>query len=362
MDAKNCRIPERFAKHPLFNELHCGVNLGFLAKRGYYSRKEILKQPELMRKTGVNWCILNANLCQEAFHTTKVFLDFRYSSGEIELTEMAKALHDNGIRIILKPCLTLLDGAWMGKVNFPVSLQIEGVKKDYWGEWFASFTESAKYFADFAERNAIEGYIAGAEYFGTEWREDEWRNVIAEIRKLYSGPITYEFTCASRKAYKLQWFEDLDFLSYSYYPPACKCEWPPEEFKNAPSYTVEQMAEYLKPRRERILSICERFGNKPIAFTELGVRSAHGCVANPCNFETETWYDGEEQANYMEAIFRTFYDIPQWLGLYWWKWDETQNRPHYHTDPRGDMGFTFAGKPAEAVLKKWFARFKSADR
>ena len=70
MDKTKCCIPEKFANHPLFNELHCGVNFGFLAKRGYYSRQDVMKQPELMRKAGVNWCILNANLCQQAFHTT----------------------------------------------------------------------------------------------------------------------------------------------------------------------------------------------------------------------------------------------------------------------------------------------------
>ena len=74
----------------------------------------------------------------------------------------------------------------------------------------------------------------------------------------------------------------------------------------------------------------------------------------PYNFLWETYYDGEEQANYMEAMFRTFHDLPGWMGLFWWKWDETQNRPHYHTDPNGEKGFTIQGKPAEAVLKKWF--------
>ncbi|MBO4305311.1 MAG: hypothetical protein J6A21_12070 [Lentisphaeria bacterium] len=358
IDQKQCSVPERFKNHPLFNELHCGVNLGFLAKRGYYSRKEVLAQPELMRKTGVNCCILNANLCQETFYSRKVFLDFRYSSGEIELTDMAKALHDNGIRVILKPCLTLLDGAWMGKVNFPDSIQIEGVKIDYWGPWFASFRESAKYFAEFSEKNQLEGYICGAEYYGTEHRDDDWKNVIADVRSIYGGPLTYEFTCASRKAYELNFIHDLDFLSYSYYPPACGHSKDRNTYKDAPKVTLEEMVEYLQPRKARIKSICERFGNKPIAFTEIGVRSANGCIANPCDFQADTWFDEEEQANYMEAIFRTFQDIPQWLGLYWWKWDETQYRPHYHGDPRGDRGFTIQGKMAEKVLKKYYG----ADR
>lgn len=359
LDKSKVNIPERFKDHPIFNTLHCGMNFGFMAKRGYYSRKEMLEQPAKMAKAGVNWTTLNANFCQEQFYSRKVFLDFNFSSGELELAEMAKAMHDNGIKILFKPCLTPLDSSWMGMVNFPDGQQqIQGVKSSYWDEWFSSFTESAKYFADFAERVKLDSIIIGAEYYGTEGRSDDWRKVIAEVRKIYSGPITYEFTCSSRKAYSLDWFQDLDFLSYSYYPPVCARNAEPPVARSNPHYTVEDMMNYLSSRKEKIISICDRFDNKPIAFTEIGVRSAHGCILNPCDYQWETYYDGEEQANYMEAIFRTFWELPQWMGMYWWKWDETQNRPQYHTDPKGDMGFTIAGKPAENVLRKWFAKGK----
>ena len=366
LDKSKVNIPERFRDHPLFNTLHCGMNLGFMAKRGYYRSKELLAQPARMAKAGVNWTTLNANFCQEHFYSRKLFLDFNYSSGELELAEMAKALHDQGIRILFKPCLTSLDSAWMGMVSFPDGQeQIQGVKSAYWDEWFRGFTESAKYFADFAERIGIDALIVGAEYRGTEGRSDNWRKVIAEVRQIYSGPLTYEFTCDSLHE-SLDWFKDLDFLSFSTYPPACasnreggfwlvKGAGAPVPREN-PEYTVDQMVEYLGPQKKISASICKRFDDKPIAFTELGGRSMHGCIINPCNFQWETYYDGEEQANYMEAIFRTFWDLPQWMGLYWWKWDETQNRPQYHTDPKGDMGFTIQGKPAEKVMREWFAK------
>lgn len=104
----------------------------------------------------------------------------------------------------------------------------------------------------------------------------------------------------------------LDFLSYSYYPPACEPNEEPLDAaynpgaKNNPSKTVEQMMSYLKSRQTRIASICECFDNMPIAFTEYGVRSAHGCIMQPYNFQWETYYDGQEQADYMEASFKTF--------------------------------------------------------
>ena len=57
----------------------------------------------------------------------------------------------------------------------------------------------------------------------------------------------------------------------------------------------------------------------------------------------------------MEAIFRTFTELDGWMGLLWWKWDETQDRPHYR-DPHGDRGFTIQGKPAEKVMRRWFTK------
>ena len=37
MDISKVTIPEKFRNHPIFNELICGTNFGFMAKRGYYN-------------------------------------------------------------------------------------------------------------------------------------------------------------------------------------------------------------------------------------------------------------------------------------------------------------------------------------
>ncbi len=359
------KIPESFKNHPIFNELICGTNFGFMNKRGYYFSEFAKKQPELMRKIGINWTTLNVNLCQEKVFSTKLFLDFEYSVSESEIIYMTRKLHDNGIRVILKPCFTSLDGATMGALRFPPESdfrQIEGIKTDYWKDWFSSYTESMKYFADLAQRAGIDSLMLGAELFGTEGQNDYWNKVIEEVRKIYSGPITYEFTFISRKTYDLDWFKNLDYLSYSYYPPAADPNIEPLDHTynptacQTPSKSVEEMMKYLNPRKQRIASIIERFDNKPIVFTEYGVRSCHGCIMQPFNFLWDSPYDGEEQANYLEASFRTFMDVPGWMGLLWWKWDETQHRPQYHGDPNGDRGFTIQGKPAEKVMRDWFTK------
>lgn len=361
LNKSKVNINPKFIDHPIFNELIIGTNFGFLSKRGYYETEEAKKQPKLMQEMGINWTTLNMNFCQDRYYSDKVYLDFEYSTGECELMEIVKRLHDCGIKVLFKPCLTLLDGAWMGLVRFPDTgalKQIQGVENDYWGKWFSSFIESVKYFSSLAEKCGMDAMIIGAEYLGTEGQNEYWEKAIAEARKRFSGPLSYEFTSDSRKEHNLTWFNKLDFLSYSYYPPACKANVEPllHEFnatvRDNPDQSVSDMVKYLDSRKARIKSISERFNNLPIVFTEYGVRSAHGCVMQPYNYLWDTYYDGEEQANYMEASFQTYIELDNWMGLFWWKWDETQDRPHYK-DPNGDKGFTIQGKPAEDVMRKW---------
>jgi len=375
MENTNIRIPERFKDHPIFNERICGTNFGFMSKRGYYLREEVRKQPELMREAGINWTTLNMNFCMDNYFSQKVYLDFQFSSGEYELSEMVKRLHDNGIRVLFKPCLTPLDGGWMGLVNFPkteVLRQIEGVSTDYWGNWFKSFTEGLKYFSDFSERVGMDAMIIGAEYSGTEEQSSNWEKVIEAVRENYSNPISYETTVGSSAKHDHEWLKKLDFLSYSYYPPACEPNMPLQSdgamdanynptVRQNPSKTVEEMVDYMKGAKDIVRNLSKRFNNMPLAMTECGTRSAHGCIMQPFNFLWDTYYDGEEQANYMEACYRTFWDMPEWMGLFWWKWDETQNRPHYKDDPNGDKGFTVQGKPAESVMRKWCAKNKQGS-
>ncbi|MBQ9543571.1 MAG: hypothetical protein IJV00_00425 [Clostridia bacterium] len=363
MEKSKTVIPERFKDHRLFTGTVCGTNFGFMAKRGYYLRPEVAGQPELMEKAGINWTTLNLNFCQDRYTSDKVYLDFEYSSGEYEISETVKRLHDHGVSVLFKPCLTNLDGVWMGKVSFPSpkhSNQIAGVKNSYAENWFRSYIEAYKYFCELAERTGMEAMMIGCEYLGLECEDAYWRRVIEEVRGRYSQPITYEFTPESLAEGDPKWMEELDFLSFSFYPAAADEKELPEKdlLRLDPTAmkpkTVEEMRSYLeKTQKEKIGAISRRFGSKPIAFTEYGTRSSHGNILRPYTTRFDSYYDGKEQADYMEASFETFDGIPQWMGMFWWKWDETQYRPHYHTDPNGDKGFTIQGKPAEEVMRLW---------
>lgn len=350
--APEVNIPEKMKNHPLFQTRIKGMNFGFLSKRGYYEREDVKEQPRLMKEMGVNLTTLNLNICQDAYYSTKLYLDFEYSVGERELLHMARLLHEQGIMVIFKPCMTCFDGQAMCQVAPPsVGTQIEGVRIDYQKAWFESYTKCIVYCARLAEEMKAEGFMIGAELLQVEMLDAYWSELIQEVRKVYSGAITYEFTFCSRKLYPLTWFKDLDFLAYSYYPVACPKDHEKDP-ENNPDYTREDLFHFLLKKREKIREICSRFYNLPILFTEYGTRSVHGCIQAPCNISFRARYDGEEQANFMAASFDVFREVPYWMGLCWWKWDETQNRPQYREDPAGDGGFTIQGKPAEKVFRE----------
>ena len=146
---------------------------------------------------------------------------------------------------------------------------------------------------------------------------------------------------------------ELDFLAISAYPLAA----PPCAVEDMPKHgpiSLETMKQYLARHRNLLIEVSKAFGDKPVVFTEIGTRSCRGCVTRPWDYITESIRDEDEQANYMEAVFSTFSDLPFWMGLSWWKWDETQkNRPHYSDDPSKDRGFVIYGKKASNVLKAW---------
>lgn len=360
VDASVVNVPEKFKNHPLFTNPVCGMNFGFMSKRGYFEKEEVLKQPELMAKTGVNFVTVNMNFCLENFASRHLFLDFEYSIGELELLNMVKKLHENGIKVLFKPCMTPLDGMWMGSVDFPTGHQIQTVNIDYWKEFFESFIMAECYFAELATKIEADALLIGCEYKGLEAQGKYWEEIIELVRERYDGPISYEITPTrydgdpeATPDENLYWFNKLDFLSYSFYPPAAP---EVEPIKDSPHFTVEEMMDYLSVRKETVKRFSKNYGNKPVVFTEYGTRSAHGCIIRPWDAITETYYDGEEQANFMEASLKTFWDLPQWMGMFWWKWDETQNRPMHHDEEGVDKGFTIQDKPAEDVLKRWFLK------
>src|SRR5690606_17638192 len=87
-----------------------------------------------------------------------------------------------GITNMLKPHLWVR-GGWVG--------EIEMRNEEDWKTWFDNYSHFILDYARLAEELKIPLLCIGTELEKTSQREKEWRNLIAEVRKIYSAKITY---------------------------------------------------------------------------------------------------------------------------------------------------------------------------
>ena len=333
---------------------HCGVTFGFCAKNGYYSSAKAKDEVDEIAKTGANWIVLIVTVMQNHYYSTQQFRDFEKTPNDIELKEIIDYIHSKGIKVQLRPMLECFDGEGRLSVFFPADRErMPGLACTYCSSWFESMKKRSSYYAHIAEITGCEMYCIDSELDRIIRFSPEWKEVIRVVREAYSGPVT---SCHTMNVDfervlldKEHWFYDLDALSLSDYIKAADKD----------GATAEEMAVHMEKEREKLRRIAAMYG-KPIIFGEIGCTSTVGAAKNPSGFSVEdSVYCEEEQANYLEAVMRTFIDEPWWHGLYWWKWDEQVARP-WMTDPTmEDKGFTVRGKKAAEIMKTWFTKVKT---
>jgi hypothetical protein len=192
------------------------------------------------------------------------------------------------------------------------------------------------------------------ELLPTQDRDKEWRDLIHQVRQVYKGGVTYEFSIEEDEfgIIEMDWFEMLDVLTISKYPKP----------SDIPDPSVEYMIDYIRKNSlPEIRRIHERTG-RPFFFAECGCRSVPLGHNQAGNWQSELPYNAQSQADYLDALMTVFSAEPWWRGLLWWKWDEQQNRPQYHIDPAGDTGFEMRNKSeiCEAI-RKWAGLIKAND-
>ncbi len=120
------------------------------------------------------------------------------------------------------------------------------------------------------------------------------------------------------------------------------------------SPTIEEIMAKWEPIKRDLLAWQARIG-KPIVLTEVGWCSQEGAAMAPWNYyqnQRATPAGLEEQRRLYEAFLRVWDGTPQLLGVIWWEWNTSDGGPD-------DFGYTPKNKPAEQVLRRWFAGAES---
>lgn len=313
-----------------------GFTYGFDGRRGAYRTPEAALSMERLAALGGDWAALAFTVNQDTFSSTVIRPDYRFTVTDKDVTTAAEKLHSLGLKVCMKPIVNCSDGVWRANIRFPES---DWGDKNYWKEWFSSYTAFLCHYAEIAEETACEMFCVGCEMLGTEEKEEYWRETIKAVRDIYHGQLVYNTNHGKEAGVK--WWDAVDYIGTSAYFRVAQ----------VPGDSVENMKAAWDEKKKYLKEISEANGGKQIIFMEIGCRSARGCAMMPYDFtHREFPYDEDEQAAFYESCMRSMWDEPWFAGFFWWDW--------YTKIPekQPEMGFSIVGKKTEQLVKEWYAK------
>ena len=232
---------------------------------------------------------------------------------------LAQVAHRAGMRVLLKPQLFVRDG-------YPGSLEYSSAEQRK--EWFQQYQLFVEHYAMLASEIHADLFCVGVELDKLSKYAGEWRDLIARVRELYSGPLVYAANFGDE-------FEGVEF-------------WMRSIISGWTSTTRCRTACLQRHLFTRVQAVQKRF-QKPVIFTEVGFTSMEQANHDPWD-ERPRKLSLELQARCYEQIFDAFYEKPWFQGMYWWK---------VGTNGFGgakDGSHTPWRKPAMEVVRRWYRK------
>ncbi|MNP25627.1 hypothetical protein D3C76_1184440 [compost metagenome] len=161
----------------------------------------------------------------------------------------------------------------------------------------------------------------------TDRREKEWRQLISQVREVYSGILTYN--CDKYQEDNVTWWDDLDLISSSGYYPMN--DW--------------------DTQLDRIEAVVKKF-KKPFFFMEAGCPSRTGSAVIPNDWNLQGEANETEQANYYRQMLLKC-NARDWIGGFMlWDWPA---QLYDRNQGASDDGYCVYGKEAEKVIREYYA-------
>ncbi len=294
---------------------------------------------EALADTGTTWISLIVTAYQDTPTSTTIDRTSASTPTDAELIHVITLAHSLGLKVMLKPHLDLRNEQendwWRGDIGPTFTSEPQ------WAAWFTAYRGFIEHYARLAETYGADQFCVGTELLGTTHRAADWRAVVAGVRAVYGGPLTYAALHSGEET-SITWWDAVDYIGVDAYYPLTQNR-PPDYHPT----TEELEAAWVGPKAT-LAALSAAYG-RPIIFTEIGYRSHHGCGCHPWDSWAVSPVDLEEQAFAYEAAFRQLYNEPWLMGIFWWTWyaDRFKSGPY-------DASFSPYAKPAEDVLRAWY--------
>ncbi|MDR2398602.1 MAG: hypothetical protein LBD74_07595 [Spirochaetaceae bacterium] len=301
------------------------LNFAPFPPQGLLGSKEARQSLETVQdETGATHLILTPPGVQATPQSEQIFFSGEYGPEDEELRGFIAFAQSLGLKVILKPTVNCQNGVWRAFINF-FDTEVPG--EPSWRRWFTAHERFHLHYARIAEDLGCVMFIAGCEMVMAEGQQEHWRELIAKIKGLYSGPVSYNTDKYQED--RLTWWDCVDVISTSAYYPAGSWE----------------------TQLDRIEGVVKKYA-KPCFFAETGCMSTVGSPHIPNKWDLSGALDLPGQAAWYREVFEHCRRRPWVLGFGLWSWP---GRLPPAQEAAEDRGYSLYGKPACSVVKAGFA-------
>jgi len=263
------------------------------------------------------------------------YLPFSHRAGQEtdeSVLHAARSARSRGMSVMLKPHIWLGSGSWPGEIEMQTDAD--------WDKFFNYYYRWMRHYTMLAEMYDFDILCIGVELSrATTLQSERWRTLIKRIRRLYSGQLTYAANWG-QEFESIDLWSDLDYIGVNCYYPLSESDSP----------TATELAAGAAQIMARVEAVARKH-SRQVIFTEIGFTSTPGPWKHPHESNRRANAHMEDQARCYEAIFSSLHGQSWCVGIYWWKWPSVLE----YGGP-GNPDFTPNAKPAEAVVRNWFAR------
>lgn len=249
--------------------------------------------------------------------------------------------HAQGLKVLLVPHLWVESGEWRG--------ELAPGDDASWSSFARSYRDFVCAWAEVARDSRADLLAAGVELrtWVTTTRAPSFTDVVAELRRIYPGPLTYAANWDDADD-TVVW-GSLDVIGINgFYPLATR----------AGASDVD-LADGAREVASRVRALSARW-DKPVLFTEFGYTTRPDPALRPWEWPDHMQHvtvDQAAQARAYRALLGALLDEPRFIGAFAWR---------VYADPddlsqEAEWGFSPRGKLAELVLRDAFAARWAAD-
>lgn len=294
-------------------------------------------------RMGATWISLTPFGRVADLSPTGVALTFEqpFEANKHAVSSAVRAAHARGLCVLLVPHLWVESGGWRG--------EIEAGDDEAWARWSAGYTRFVRTWAEVARDAGVDMLASGVELRSwlTTARAPSFADVLAEVRRVYPGLLTYAGNWDDVEETTILGAIDVIGIN-GFYPLADKDGAGPAE-----------LAEGGRRVRERVARLAKHW-QKPVVFTEFGYTTRKDPAVRPWewpDFMAGVKVDQTAQADAYRALLTPLLDEPSFAGAFVWR---------LYADPddqsqEAEWGFSPRGKLAELVLRDAFHAYWAAD-